>query len=527
MQNPSAVDVDALFKQASALHLSGRLHEAIPLYRHLLARFPDSSKLLNNLGKLAIQTGNLQEGIGLLRRAIKIDPMQAVAYFNLGDGLRQAGQRQKALRCYDRSIALQPGNAMAHYHRGLVFESGNNFAAALACCDMAVSLNAANASFHNTRANLLLRLGRFEQALASYDHALALKADYVEAHCNRGHLFQNLHRNEEALACFDHAIALKPDFAHAYLHKSLLTLAMGDYRQGWSLYEWRWKCAAPSYVRHFSEPLWLGEQPLAGKTLLVYAEAGLGDVIQFARYLPLVEALGARVVLEVPASMLSLAATLSRGNLQIVENGQTLPAFDLQCPIMSLPLAFKTTLATIPSTFPYLFEDKAKRELWRERLGDKKTARVGLVWSGRVGAEIDFNPCRNRSLPFECLQPLLQLPLAFHCLQKDIRPHDAARLADFPQVALHQGDLHDFSDTAALIAEMDLVISIDTSVAHLAGAMGKPLWVLLPFATDFRWTLKESATPWYPAATLFRQPTIGDWTSPVAEVTQRLQDMRF
>jgi hypothetical protein len=251
---------------------------------------------------------------------------------------------------------------------------------------------------------------------------------------------------------------------------------------------------------------------------LAQAEQGFGDVIQFCRYIPMLENLGAKVLIQAPPSLLSLLATLP-GNHTLIANGETVPTTDFRCPLMSLPLAFKTTLETIPSGVPYLSSDPAKRSAWRQKLGEKTKPRIGIAWSGRMSHIND----RNRSLPLRDLEPLLQLPFEFHSLQKECRRDDGLFLSSLPQVKNHQEELIDFSDTAALISEMDLVLSVDTSVAHLAGALGKPLWLLLPFLPDFRWLLNRPDSPWYPTAVLFRQTSQGDWGKVVGKVLDRLK----
>lgn len=359
---------------------------------------------------------------------------------------------------------------------------------------------------------------RLEEALACYDQAIALNPRDIETHINRGNTLKDLKRYDESLASYDRAIALKPDSASAYWNKSLLKLLTGEYAEGWQLYEWGWRCSERGAARNFTQPRWLGEQPIAGKTLLIHAEQGLGDTIQFCRYAPMAEALGAKVVLEVPAPLVSLLSTL-KGNFTIVEKGKYLPDFDMVCPVMSLPLAFKTTVETIPATVPYLHVNQDKQAEWHLRLGNKTRPRVGLVWSGATGHKNDY----NRSIALQSLQPLLQLPIEFHSLQKEIRPDDKAAITSLPQIRLHQDELDDFSDTASLAQEMELVISVDTSVAHLAGALGLPVWVLLPDSPDYRWMLDRSDSPWYPTATLIRQRETGNWSGVISEITQRLK----
>lgn len=271
------------------------------------------------------------------------------------------------------------------------------------------------------------------------------------------------------------------------------------------------------FFSEFSQPLWLGDQPIAGKTILIYPEQGMGDFMHFCRYVSLLEADAAKVILEVPSALISVISTL-KGNFTLVEQGKPLPDFDLHCPIMSLPLAFKTSLATIPAEIPYLYADSQKRQRWRDLLGHQTIPRVGLVWAGSIGHKQDY----KRSIPVQELQALLSLPMEFHALQKELRNDDLFLLGKYPQVHLHHNELTDFSDTAALIAELDLVISVDTSVAHLAGAMAKPVWILLPFAPDYRWLLERNDNPWYPTATLFRQTASGDWNGVIAEVSAKL-----
>ncbi len=252
---------------------------------------------------------------------------------------------------------------------------------------------------------------------------------------------------------------------------------------------------------------------------MIYPEQGFGDYIQCIRYAALVEQLGAKVILEVPSRLLTLCSTL-KGQPILIENGKPLPSFDYHCPVMSLPLALKTTVETIPAQIPYLYADDQRKKRWNEKLGNKTVTRIGLVWSGSTTHKSDH----KRSLLLNQLTSLLVLPFEFHSLQKEIREIDVKTLTDFPKIHQHQDDQRDFSDAAALIDEMDLVISVDTAVAHLSGAMGKKTFILLPYSPDYRWMLDRADSPWYPTATLFRQPSVGDWDSVIAEIRQLLSD---
>ena len=314
--------------------------------------------------------------------------------------------------------------------------------------------------------------------------------------------------------------AIKPDYAEAYWNKSLLKILIGEYLEGWKLYEWRWKKEPQiNSPRAYHQPLWLGDESIFHKTLLIYPEQGFGDYIQCIRYAALVEQLGAKVILEVPSRLLTLCSTL-KGQPILIENGKPLPSFDYHCPVMSLPLALKTTVETIPAQIPYLYADDQRKKRWNEKLGNKTVTRIGLVWSGSTMNKNDH----NRSLLLNQLTSLLELPVEFHSLQKEIREIDVKTLTDFSKINQHQDDLLDFSDTAALIDEMDLVISVDTAVAHLSGAMGKKTFILLPYSPDYRWMLDRADSPWYPTATLFRQPSVGDWDSVISQIRQLLSD---
>lgn len=541
---------DAYNNRGLVLKDLNRLPEALESYEAAIAHHPKFAQAYNNRGIVLRDLAKLDQAIESFAKAIEVDLNFIEACTNLGSALREYGRADEALPFADRSIALAPDNPEAHNNRALVLRDLHRLDEALDSVDLAISLNPNYADALNNRGNILKDLGRWDDAFESFDRAIAINSNFAEAYYNRGIVLHGLRRFEEALsdsdravalapesldahnnrgnllkdlqhfsdaeAVYDRAIALNPEYASAHWNKALLKLLTGDFEEGWRLYEWRWKGPLKCAPRPFTQPLWLGDVPLAGKRLLVHAEQGLGDVIQFCRYIPLLEAQGAEVILEVPATLMRLLETLT-GHPTLVAMGQPLPEFDLQCPIMSLPLAFKTTLDMVPAAVPYLGAEESKRQFWRDRLGERRCKRIGLVWSGSRDHANDH----NRSIALSLLAPLLELPLEFHSLQKELRDADAAWLECNPRILQHQAYLQDFSDTAALIAEMDLVISVDTSVAHLAGALGKPVWVLLPYAPDFRWLLERSDSPWYPSATLFRQPTAGDWGA----VVQQLKEM--
>lgn len=362
---------------------------------------------------------------------------------------------------------------------------------------------------------LLGQKGDTQQGLLLIDRALRITPQNPTFHANRALLLKDLMRLDEALAAFDRAIELKADYALAHYNRSMLLLLRGDLRRGFEAYEWRWK--STRQARQLPQPLWLGQVPLDGQTLLLHAEQGLGDAIQFARYAKLAMLRGARVLLEVPPSLVGLLQTMGdglSGALQVLPTGSALPAFDLHCPLLSLPLAFGTDASDIPAPRAYLKADPAKLAQWAARLGRKRRPRVGLAWSGSTQNPGDA----WRSIALACHLPFLQPDIEYVSLHKDLRPADEASLRQHGGIRHFGAEQQDFTDAAALAELMDLVISVDTSLAHLSCALGRPTWILLTQCPDWRWQLGRSDSPWYPTARLFRQGRAGDWTPVLSEV---------
>ena len=552
-------DPSALFQRAMSLHRSGAPDQAIKLYRHLLEHFPRSPQTLFALGTAECQAGNPIEGIRLLdeslitfpnnaaayknrgralasinrpqeaqesyKRAIHLNPDDAETHLMLADALYGIGRLEEALLSYERALQLAPDTAAAHFQRGNVLRRLNRPEEALKSYERAVQTEPDFGMAHSNRGGLLCDLGRTDEGLPCLERAIQLMPTSPELHTNRGVILQHLKRFDEALQAFEAAIRARPDYAEAHYHKAELLLLTGDYRRGWELYEWRWQTALRNASALSSKyPLWTGHQPVKGKSLLIEPEVGFGDFIMFARFAALLRELDARIVMYTPRPLSSLYANALEGIL-IVEEGCPLPHVDFRCPIMSLPRAFATTVDTIPRQFPYLSVAVQKRQEWKARLGSSNALRVGLMWTGKANRDIDNSIFRSRSVPLQVLEPLFELPMEIHSLQKETQQDDAAWLSRTKRVMDHQEELADFSDTAALIEEMDLIISVDTSVAHLAGALARPLWVMLPYAVDYRWGLGETETPWYPTATLFRQPSVGDWESVVQKIKIKLIEL--
>ena len=478
--NPRSPDV--LCNHAMVLHALKRDAEALADLDRALAIAPGHADALNNRGTLLIELKRPAEALAALDLLLAREPQHLQARINHGNALAELGRHAEALADYDAALALAPGHPVALYDRG----------------------------------NVLRALGRETEAVTSYDAAVASAPNHVNAWYNRGVALQALNRHGEALLSYGKVLALEPNHADAHFSTASAHLTLGNYRAGFPEYEWRWKRAGMTGRPRFRQPPWLGETPLAGRTILLHAEQGLGDTIQFARYAPLLARAGAKVVLEVQPELKDALCGLD--GVAVLGRGEPLPAFDLHCPLASLPLACKTELASVPAEIPYLRADPARIAKWRPRIERLPQPRVALAWSGRASHVND----RNRSIPLASLAPLLATPgIGFIGIQREPRPADAAELARQGQI-LHLGDdLADFADTAAVLALVDLAICVDTAVAHLAGALGRPTSVLLPFQPDWRWTLGETS-PWYPAVRLVRQAAPGDWGGAIAGLTEKL-----
>lgn len=476
-----------LFMQGVGLHQEGKLDQAKVFYELVIQANPQHFDALHLLGVLASQSKQDEAAVELIDRAIQINPRNEAFHSNRGIALKNLGRLDAALESFDKAIRIKPNYAEAYCNKGAV----------------------------------LHELRQLQAALASYDKALQIRPNYLEAHSNRGAVLRDLKRLGEAIASFDKAIRLKADYADAHWNKGLALLLAGDWESGLALFEWRWKRDKfTSRKQNFQQPLWLGAEPLQGKTILLHCEQGLGDTLQFCRYARQVKALGAHVVLEVQASLVALAHTL-QGVDQVLPIGAPLPAFDYHCPLMSLPLAFKTTQHQLPNAVPYLHASPDKVALWERKLGSKTKPRVGLVWSGSVA----IKGAPERSIQLEALLPHLPESMQYVCLQKELREVDTAAQKNS---AIHYfgEEIADFTDTAALCELMDLVISIDTSTAHLAGALGKPTWVLLAHVPDWRWLLDREDNPWYPSARLFRQSADTDWSGVLQRIGEELKLLR-
>ena len=512
--NPSYMEAHA--NRGAALKGLKQYERAIASYQKALALNPNNPDTLFNMSLVYLEYGKYTEVANTLKLMLKIKPNDATAQHLCGEIHKELKLYTEAISYFDSAVKLNQRNEEACFGRGLSYLALKQFEAARADFLSATQIKP---SYCNAYINLgiaLRNLGRFDEALDAYNQALALNNQNPEIYNNKGLLYVDMQRFDEALECYQQAIDLAPDFCEVYWNKSHLHLLLGDYQQGWPLYEYRWKSVQKASYRHLNKPLWLGDESIAGKTLFVYPEQGQGDFIQFFRYIEEAEKRGAKVILEVASSLMTLVSEMNVG-CQLVKSGNVVPSYDYHCPIMSLPLAFKTELNNIPNHMPYIEAHPTKIKQWQTRI-NKDTLNVGVVWSGAKGHQHDH----QRSITLDRLQSMMELPAKFHALQNEIRESDQHILAQLDNLKTYQSLLTDFSETAALIAQMDLVIAVDTSVAHLAGAMGKECWLLLPHSPDFRWQIDRFDSPWYPTMTLYRQPQFNDWDSVIETIKQQL-----
>ncbi|MBV1697798.1 MAG: tetratricopeptide repeat protein [Hyphomicrobiales bacterium] len=514
----SSPNLSRLLRRADRARADNDLAAAERLYTAVLAHRPDSFEALHGLGRINYRHGRFDAALALMQEALKNDLSRADGFAGLALVFVALGQWQRALVSYDEGLRLQPDDAELRNGRGVALLKLNRSAEALADFDRVLAAKPEYLDALGNRGNALLRLNRVADAVEAYDLALSYAPDSAQLLANRAAALRRLDRPQEALESAQAALARAPDFAHARFVEAVARLTLGDFAAGWRAYESRWQIGwLASQRRDFAAPLWLGAESLEGKSILLHAEQGLGDTIQFARYAPLLAARGAGVILEVQRELVRLLGDLS-GVAAVIARQSSLPDYDFHCPLMSLPLACGTTVATVPAAVPYLSPAGADIAAWRARL-PARGRRIGLVWSGERSHDNDL----NRSLRLAALAPLFDLAdVTFVSLQHEVRDEDAAALRDRSGLVEAGPRFTDFADTAAAIACLDAVISVDTAVAHLAGAMGKPLFLLLPFAADFRWLRQRSDSPWYPSAQLLRQPQFGDWDSVVNELRQKL-----
>lgn len=534
---------------------AGRFDEAEGLCREILRESPDYAEAWHLLGILCQQQNRPVEAVKYIAEATKRDPQNARYWNNLGQAMRGNGQLAEAENSFRRAIECEPGSPLAWVNLSLVLSQMTRFSEAAEPARKAIALQSNLASAHaalgqalsrddpqaaleafkqalyldanlpdalNNVGALLMDMGHYPDALVAFEQAVVLAPAFPMGWNNLGIALTRMNRGQEALAAFERAITLNPNYIAAHINRATAWMLLGDLERGWREYEWRW--AAPptpeSVPRVLDQPLppINNETDLSGKTVLIYAEQGYGDIIHFIRYAALLAERGAKIILsEVPEPVVSLLKSV-QGVVRIEPRGGTKPTelaklSDYQVNLMSLPMLFGTTLATIPSQVPYLGPPPERVRYWRQRLGDTKKMKIGLRWAGNPSHTNDF----SRTIPPKYLLPLLDRQQAhFYSLQTERLELHHENLTDFTS------DLTDFFETAALVANLDLIISVDTAVLHLSGALAKPTWALIPFGPEFRWLQNRSDSPWYPTMRLFRQKSLHDWAGVISEVAAAL-----
>lgn len=541
-------------QQAISTYQAGNVPQAEHIFKKILKRFPHNVQAMNFLRLISYRKGDYDSAIRYVKTAIKCNPADADNYYNLGFLLKSRGNLDEAIECFRKAIHYNPHFINAYYNLGNALKMTGSFDEAAASYQMVLQLDPKDFEAWNNLGNVLKEQDRLDEAIPCYEKALQINPDFALAYGNLGaalqdqgllekayqcyqkaleinprliSAFNNMGvalreegRLDEAMAYYQKAIQVEPDDAEAHWNKAITYLLAGNFKEGWKHYESRFRKKDVSVIeRTFSQPRWDGGS-IEDRTLLLYAEQGLGDTVQFIRYAPQVAERGAKVIVECQKELVTLVQSV-KGVEEVIEKGKELPVFDVWCPLLSLPLTFATTLETVPAHVPYMRVKSAMKEKWRERLlKDPPGYRVGLVWAGNPRYRHD----RIRSGPLELISRVGEIEgIVLYSLQKDAGGQKVHSFPEEVNCIDYMAEIKDFSDTAALIENLDLVISVDTAVAHVAGALGKHVWILLPYAPDWRWLLNRQDSPWYPTMRLFRQPSRGDWESVVANVLTELR----
>lgn len=513
---------------ANLLQERAEFAEAISHYRRALQIKPDFPEAWSGLGNALRETGHIEEAAQSHRRAIELNPDYAAAHNNLGAALQALGRLDEAAGCFQRALALKPDYANAHNNLGSLLRRQGRLSEAEACFHQALALKPDSAPVHYNLGNVFRDQAQFEKAIACYRRALDLNSGLANSWNGLGGALTEHHLRtaaekdsplEEAAACYRRAIQLEQQNAEIHYNLSLLLLLMGNWDEGWREYEWRWKTKDYGQVE-LHQPRWGGE-PLAGKTVLIYAEQGLGDTLQFVRYAPLVQESGGRVILVCQPQIGSLLSR-SPGIDVVLGNGEPLPAFDVQVPLLSLPKLLQTTPSSVPAKIPYVFADPAAVQSWAEYFKRFPEFKAAIAWKGNPAHKRD----RYRSIPPASFQPLAKLSgVRLFSLQKDATDNELRQIgAESPIIDLGRLDL---AATAAVMMHMDLIVSCDTVIAHLAGALGRPVWLALSCTPDWRWLLHRQDTPWYPTMRIFRQSALGEWNSVFEIMARNLEQQKM
>lgn len=512
---------DFQYNLGVALMAAKRPADAVGAFSKAVSIKPDMFAAYSNLAVAMIGLRRYPEAAEAARSAVTLNPDHSESWNNFGVALKETGKVDEAIAAFERAVAGQPDSPEALTNLGNALQRKGLYAEAAATHRKAVAIRGDVPELHNNLGAALYDNLEYEEAIEAFRQSLSLRPDYREAQCTLANSYYRLGRLSEAIPAARRAIALWPDSPLPKFNLGLMLLSNGEFEEGWRMNEARWDVPELAMSRNrFAKPRWDGSD-LRGKTILLYGEQGFGDTIQFVRYIPRVREMGAKIVLGCQSELARLLKQVE-GVEQVVSKSDGGIAFDVHCPLMSLPMHFGTNLTNIPSFESYLKADPELAAKWKERMsGGPDRLKVGLAWAGRPTHDND----RSRSISLQLLAPLAGVQGIWFCsLQKG----DASCQAQNPpagmQIADFSADVQDFADTAAMIANLDLVISVDTAAAHLAAAMGKPTWVLLPYAPDWRWLTAREDSPWYPTLRLFRQPKPRDWANPIQRVAEALRE---
>ncbi len=508
---------EAYINLAAAWGMQEKWEKALATSQQAVQLRPDNSHAHLNLGVALQKANQLEQSEFHCRRAIELQPNFADAYLNLGSTLTKLKRRDEAIAACQKAIQLQPASADSWYNLAIAWMSFDEIDQSIATTLRAIELKP---DYVDAWSNLGVgyeKKGELEKAIAAWEKAVEINPHFADAHANLCMSLEKVGELKRAMAAGRRSIELNPGLMGAHWNLSLQLLKMGQFAEGWKEYEWRTHADTPFEIGRYPQPQWRGEDP-SGKTILLHSEQGLGDTIQFSRYVPLLARRGAKVLLLGPTELHRLFVENFGHCAQVIRKIET--DFDLHCPLPSLPGAFQTDLQNMPADVPYLHPPRESIEEWGKRFdASDRRPRVGLAWAGRP----DHTNDKNRSIALWELAPLADSQISWHSLQKGPRSVDAASPLSGMKLTDHSEQLTDFADTAALIHHLDLVISVDTSVIHLAGAMGKPIWVLLPWCPDWRWLIERSDSPWYPTMRLFRQPHRSDWPGAIQSLAEALK----
>ena len=544
---------DAIFQECIQFHQSGDFEKAQKGFEYLISKYPGSADLCNSLGTVYLQIGNDKKGCSLLEKSLQIKPNQPMICFNLGNSYLNQKNLPKALEFYTTTITKAPEYLEAYIKKGEILANLKIHNEAIDCLKSALKIAPENLRILNSIGVNLLEIGQAKVALEYFNQCIKIdktnailynnaglaaykmnsfneSIDYFNLciknapatgyfYSNRGLSFQALKNLNLAMEDFNKCISLDPEYAESYWNKSLLHLFQGNYKDGWELYEYRWQSFAKEWVRDYPKKIWLGNESIENKVIFIYPEQGHGDFIHCFRYIALLKDLHPKkIILEVTEPFYSII-TSQNLEIEVIGPNAQPPEFDFYSPIMSLPLGFKTEISNIPNICPYLKTNLNKNKIWEKKFINSNNMRIGLSWSG--------NPLHknnhNRSMSLDEFSELLSLPFEFYSLQKEV-PHKDLVVLNNSKIIDHQKSLRDFSDTASLIKMLDIVISVDSVIAHLAGALGKKTFLLLPDKSSFLWMDKIKSSPWYPTIKIFRQKTLGDWKNPINEIIKELKN---